>query len=475
MALEGIALAPDDGALVANPVWERIDTVYNVRSWTVDRGRPNEMSKTETGAASVELVDRTGDFDPTNPAGAFYGRLEPGYPLGPGVQAGIGLQNPGTGIWSTVFRGHVASVQWVPYRREDHANVTLDLADGLALLGATEMAPDGSFGDSIRDGNIIFDEINATNAVETRIHQVLDQAGWPTALRRIFSGNVKLQESVYSPRSPVLNVIQDAADAEFPTVANVYIGGPKEAGWVVFHGRYARFHPEVAQYNIRTWKCGDDQAAAADSQLVRVSPPLGANLDDTLLYTSALALPSNVHDGDIANQYLTDSVAAGQMGLRTWSAENLLTLGGDNSRTALAETRLMSAYIRDNFARPQVRVGQLTVKSRSLTSLNGQATWNLLTDIDISDIVHLTTTHSGGGGFDHDFYVEGIHYAARPGGGRPYVELTLDVSPKAYYDANPFEDLLAWNQVPTGPAYQWNTINQTVPWNEALMLDDLTA
>ena len=62
----------------------------------------------------------------------------------------------------------------------------------------------------------------------------------------------------------------------------------------------------------------------------------------------------------------------------------------------------------------------------------------MLCNVDISDIVHLTTTHGGGGGFDDDFYVEGIHYQARPGGTIPYVELTLDVSPKGSYDANPF-------------------------------------
>ena len=66
------------------------------------------------------------------------------------------------------------------------------------------------------------------------------------------------------------------------------------------------------------------------------------------------------------------------------------------------------------------------------------ATWALLCNVDISDIVHLTTTHGGGGGFDDDFYVEGIHYQARPGGVIPYVELTLDVSPRGYYDDNPF-------------------------------------
>ena len=234
-------------------------------------------------------------------------------------------------------------------------------------------------------------------------------------------------------------MIQDCADAEFPDAANVYISGPRgevgdaPPGSLTFHGRHARFNPETVDYDIRTWQLGDDQAAAADEDTIRISPPLVASIDDTLLYTSAIATNSNIADADIAGQYVNDTGAAADFGIRTWSAENLWTAAGDDSRTAEQETKLFAQYVVDNYATPRVRVGQLTVKARRPDSFNGAATWTLLCGIDISDIVHLTTTHGGGGGFDHDFYVEGIHYNARPGGAIPYVELTLDVSPRGYY------------------------------------------
>jgi hypothetical protein len=237
----------------------------------------------------------------------------------------------------------------------------------------------------------------------------------------------------------VLSVIQDAADAEFPDIANVYIGGPRFPGYLVFHGRLARFNPETVEYDIAIWQAGDDAAAAANpATIIRISPPLVASLDDTLLYTSALSTPQNINDADIAGQYVTDAAAAGRKGLRTWSAENLATFGGV-ATTANQETKLYADYVRDNFTVPRVRVGQLTVKPRRPSSPYGPATWDFLCRVDISDIVRLTTTHGGGGGFTaDDFYVEGIHYQARPGGLNPYVELTLDVSPRGYYDANPF-------------------------------------
>ena len=435
-----MSLAPSNTVWAASPTWERIDNIYNLQQVTVDRGRQNEMGRTDTGTAGVELVDRDGGFDPTNPGGYFFGRLTPGQPMGPMVQALIELQNPTTSAWSTIFRGYIAAIHWVPYRSEQHANVTLELVDGFALLAACEMAPDGSFGNSVDQGNIVFDEDLSTDAVQTRINLVLDQVGWPASLRNIFTGNVKLQRTPYAPRSTALSVIQDACDAEFPDAANVWIGGPRQPGKVVFHGRFARFHPDVAEYEIRTWQLGDDAANAAAplNDVVRISPPLTVSIDDTLLYTSALATPQNIHDDDIAAQYVTDATAAAAKGLRTWSAENLATRGGPTT-TAEPETKLFADYVVDNYTVPRPRVGQLTVKSRKPNTVSGQETWKLLCGVDISDIAHLKTTHGGGGGFDTDFYVEGIHYQILPGGLLPYVELTLDVSPRGFYDANPFE------------------------------------
>jgi hypothetical protein len=358
--------------------------------------------------------------------------------MGPLVQAKIELQNPVTSGWSTTFRGFISSLQWVPYQTEQHANVTIELVDGLAFLAACEMAPDGSFGHAVIDGNIVYNEDDSLDACKTRIGKVLDEVGWPGALRSIFSGNVSLQKTTYAPRTSALSVIADAADADFVDVGNFYVGGPKNPGYMVFHGRFSRFNPDDVSYGIQVWLCGDDAVAATDMSIVRISPPLVASLDDTLLYTSALATPQNIADGDIGGQYVTNTTAKARQGLRTWSAENLATFGGAGATTALQETRLMADYVRDNYNLPKVRCGQVTVKSRHLGFGNATAAWSMLTNVDISDIVHLSTTHHGGGGFDDDFYVEGIHYQVRPGGVNPYVELTLDVSPRGYYDTNPF-------------------------------------
>src|SRR5690242_20556653 len=116
--MAGISLAPADYAMAVSPTWERIDLNYNVRSWSIDRGRQDARSRTGTGTAQVELVDKTGDFDPTNISGHFFGRLDGGMPMGPLVQAKIELQNPTDSTWSTLFRGFISRIRWVPYQTE---------------------------------------------------------------------------------------------------------------------------------------------------------------------------------------------------------------------------------------------------------------------------------------------------------------------------------------------------------------------
>jgi len=440
-APQGICVALDSNTLVEAPTWNRLDVDYKVTSWSIDRGRSYELDKTGTGVATIDIVDTTGAFDPTNTGGTFYGRIAPL------KQAAIALQNPLTAAWSTLFRGFISSVQWVPYVTERHANVRLELVDGMAILGAAEMTADGNWGDQVVAGEIQFNEDLTTNAVQTRINKVLDQASWPSGLRQIFTGNVKLQQTRYPGRSQALNVILDAADAEFPGVSNVYVNS---TGTFAFHGRLARFDPDTTAtstaWDFTRWSAGDVTAVSAGTAVVPVSPPLTVVRDDANLFTSAVATPQNIVDADVSALVSTSSSGHTAYGMRTWSAENLVTAGGTANSSATAVCKLFSNYYRDNYATPRTRVGQLTILPQRRTGSVGTATWAMMCGVDISDVVHLKTTHynvagsATGGGFNDDFYVEGVHYeAAGPiSGGVPNVTLTLDVSPTGYYGTSPF-------------------------------------
>lgn len=426
-------VAFSDDVFVADPDWTRLDADYVVAEITTNRGRSYELEKTDTGTAVVKMIDLNGDLDPLNTGGAFYGSI---LPL---KQAAISLQNADTGTWETIFRGFIREWRCEPHPTEQILFVTIELVDALELFAAWELLPDFPPGQQSLHYDLYFAEDDALDAMRSRLNSVLDDIGWPASLREIFSGNVGLQEVTYPPRTTVLTVLQDAVDAEFPGVANLYV---QRDGRVTAHGRYARFQWETVEYHIAEWSLGDQGAADADpTEVVPLTPPIAYGLDTSSLYTSAFCTPQarQLNEKDLTAQSTYDSGAALAYGFRTWSAEGLLTLRGEDA-TGAEETRKFADYYRGNFSQPLLRVGILTVKSQDPDSVYGPATWELLTRVDISDVVYLYTTHVGGGGFTgHRFYVESVAYRIVPHTAEhPYVEMSLDVSPAGHYDYSPF-------------------------------------
>ena len=73
------------------------------------------------------------------------------------------------------------------------------------------------FGDDVQTdeaeiANIFFDEIGnivyyadtTTSAVGNRINRILNEIGWPSGNREIFTGNVPIKRTVYAPRSSAM-------------------------------------------------------------------------------------------------------------------------------------------------------------------------------------------------------------------------------------------------------------------------------
>lgn len=417
--------------LTDTPSWTRLDDPagpYTVTGWSVQRGRSYELDRTGPGTATVTFVDTAGNFDPTNPSGPFYGNLNPM------KQAAIGLQNPVTSAWSTVFHGFVSDWTYDMYPTEDYATVTLQLVDAFDLLASAEMTP-SQFGDPAPTeslGDVYYGE---AGQVAYRINQVLDEAGWPVGMREIFSGNITLRYAVYPVRAQALTVIQDAADADFPGVANVFV---RKDGAIVFHGRYARFRPATVEYDIDTWKCGDVAAVTADSTYATIFG-LEYSRGKAALINSALALPQGALDSDIAGNLRQNTTSIGTYGTRSVSFENLLTLTShEDGSTALEETAKFGGYYRDNYAAPRTRVNRVTFRSLPAAHPNAARVWALMCGVDISDMLRLKTTHGGGGGFDNEeLFVEGVQIEARPGGGKTDVTMSLDVTPRSYYSTEP--------------------------------------
>ena len=448
--IQGVCVAFDSATFDPSPVWHRLDNPtgpYTVTGYTITRGRRYETDRTDTGRATITMIDKTGALDPTNTLGAFYGKIIPR------KQAAIALQNPITGTWRTIYRGFVSAWRFQPHPTERWNEVTIELDDALAVLAATEIVPDGSFGHQVQSGNVVYNQDANLAAAQTRIVKVLDEVGWPGAgpsdtLRDIFTGNVGLQQTTYSPRSAALNVLDDACDAEFP--AGVSCRYVSKDGRITFRGRYTRFKFLDASYGIDMWEAGDDAEAAADpTNVVPLVPPLLFYVDDSQMFTSAISTPQNVDDSAISAQYVTDTAAADAHGVRTWSAENLVTLGGEGPTTALAETKLFAEYVVGNYSTPRLRVETLCVIPRMPGHPSAAIAWNFACNVELNDVldIHMSpawsTGSTAGVGYDGNFrfFVEGITYEVEPlNATMPLVKLMIDVSPSGYFSSNPFAD-----------------------------------
>jgi hypothetical protein len=481
----GISIAFTDNWDVASPTWTRIDNVAGrrVRGYTIDRGRPNEFEKTGTGTATIRLTDRIGTFDPTDPVALTT--------VAPGKQANISLWNPVNSTWHTIFRGYVESWRYVLDQTRQYTEIELTLTDGFAILSRYELVPlrDGyipgpppytsppyaTVAEAEREevlagfakGNVLYGETVSVSGSPTagtvgdRILSILGDAGWPAALSTnwvsppagtipdVFSGNVRVGPKAYASGTSALDALFDAADGEFPGVANLYMAAN---GHVRFRGRQARFRPAVAQYGITPWLVGDP-SAWSDATCVPLAELEWSHGEDNL-YNSCTATPQGVgsglawrpynpdppHNDNPATQTATAPTSIATHGLRGLTFDNLQTIEGKaTSNSSKVETALFASYYVQNYASPNPRISRAVFKTRLPANTHAGKLWEFLCNVEISDLLTVKTDHPGAGGFNQDFYVEGIHYTVRPGPPEfAIVELSLDISPRAHYTTNPF-------------------------------------
>jgi hypothetical protein len=446
-------IAFDDPTLTWSPTWTRLDSNPSlVASYTIDRGRQFELDRTDTGRATVTITDRDGTLDPTNPGGPYYGKLEPL------LQAMIGRYNPMDAAWHTRFRGFIEDFDYGfdPSQRVNRLQVSL--VDLFEILSAVEMQDELFSGaDTSRPTESNGQVWLAAADMKPRIDYILDCAHIPAGFRVVFTGNVNLWETVYSPGETPLTAIQEAADGEFPTVSNCYCD---RRGRFCVHGRLAKFDPvgvasgvDADTWDFVEWKAGDSAAVAADAAHTAQIREFAFNRGLSKILNSAFATPTRASApnpltaAQIHGQLVKSDASIGRYGIRSWDAQDLLTKKGllsDPDSSDLAETRLFAQYIVDNYSAPQNRVTVIGFRTMQPASAGAGKLWDLLSRVDIGDGVDVTVASPGGGGFDATtseakFFVEGVHEEARPlTPGYDDVTLRLDLSPRAYFVLNPF-------------------------------------
>lgn len=443
----GVCIAFTDLWNEPNPVWTRIDDpngINIVDSWSTDFGRSSEMDHTKNGAFTINLIDRQGVLDPTNTTSPIL-NLGTRASVAPMRQVAICLKNPVTGVWYSRARGFVDEVNVQLDEAENVFRGTIECVGLFSVLSSIEVIPDSGspnkYGDPVPT-NSAGDVFYENAEVDDRIRSAYGDAGIDSSRTVVFSGNVWVQETVYAVRSTIMQIIQDAADAEFPGVANNY---EDRFGRGVFHGRGAKFNAEAvsmnAEWDFHHWYAGDNAKWSTDTIFIPIKT-LEFNTGMAFILNAVLATPQNILDADIAGQLSTDAGSIATYGVRSASWENLVTDRGKNDGLdKLRETQLFSSYYAVNYQSPRNRITQISFHNLRASHPNTDAFWNFATQADISDKIDVVTTHPGGGGFNETFFIEGIRVSASKLGDDDYhlVTVDLDLSPEAYFSNNPFE------------------------------------
>ena len=456
----GFSLALTDHPLTDPVSWTRIDTLSGVEvtGIQIHRGRPTERDKTMPGTVTITGYDSNGTLDPTNTSSSLYPNLVPV------KQAAITLYNPNDKTWNYLFRGHISSIKNKLDVSEKFSEFTIELVGMLDILNDAEIVPDeaGNAVPSESTGDCFY----TGQHIDDRLLAVLSDAStafmgsiWPASLIQLATGNVFVQGRVYSRGTSLLQVIDEACDAEYPGATNRF---ETKDGAFAFRGRYYRFVPtfyiptdnttRVSGTEMLHWFVGDHSAFQADNTL---AVPAGVEfmVDKTDLINATLVSPLGITDSQLASgsQFSSDSTSITDYGPRTsgMSLENLITDNADDGNTALQETATFSDATVHNYKDPVVFVNQLTFRNPPKDGTNNYAnTWKLLTNVELSDLVTFSDTHPGGGGFnansgfEQDHFVEQISYDLKPLKGDEWdVTLTVGLSSRKHFRYMP----VTWN------------------------------
>lgn len=439
-----VLIAFDDGPLVASPTWTRIDDTDNlVADIEITAGKQEEFDETETNHATVRLNDTTGDFDPNNASGPYFGKLR-------GKQILLQLYNPFTETWHERFRGRIK--RWGydlnPATRDGKSilsNVSLEAVGVFDYLAKIELLAGvhGDVPDAGHEDTVMY----AAGEVDERLRALVDtDALLDTTRYVIFSGNVDVIKTFYDNGDSLLTACRDAADAESPSaLANIY---EDRHGRFVFHGRQAKLDPVTVAagaggaWDYQQFKIGDGHAIGIDPDTAQMRPPFSYreyDVDDII--NAALIIPRGIDRADVPSLVFTDATSITANGPCAFTYQDSINGGHKTNGDTASQDCLRSAeYLVDNYKDPHTRIDALTVKSVHPDDDRAEATWNVLALADISDSVALTVGYPDlGTGIDADYFIEGWTQTITPANASfDMVTLSLNTSPMP--QTNPYND-----------------------------------
>ena len=170
-----------------------VDISSSIVQVSVRRGRSRLLSKFEAGTANVIIYDQNGDWNPSNPAGAYYGELKP--------LRKIQIYVDYNGSRYYMFSGFITDYDTsFNIGTSEVSKVILKCVDGFKLLTGAQLstvsgAPAGQLSGA-------------------RVDALLDAVDWPQSLRDIATGQSTLQADPGTSRQ-ALTALRTVEDSEF--------------------------------------------------------------------------------------------------------------------------------------------------------------------------------------------------------------------------------------------------------------------
>lgn len=170
-----------------------VDISTNINQISIRRGRNRILNKFEAGTANVTIYDVNGDWNPNNPAGAYYGDLKP--------LRKIQIYADYNGTRYYMFSGFITDYDTsFNIGTDEVSKVVLKCVDAFRLLQGAQIttvtgAPAGQLSGA-------------------RVDALLNATDWPSGLRDIDTGQSTLQADPGTART-ALEALRTVEDSEF--------------------------------------------------------------------------------------------------------------------------------------------------------------------------------------------------------------------------------------------------------------------
>lgn len=323
---------------------------------SIRRGRNRISGKFEFGSCDIKLFDQNGDWNPTNPLGAYFGKLLP--------LRQVSVTATYLGTEYSLFAGFIQSYDTGFWQgNEDVSRVTLQCVDSFRLLA----------------GALITTVTGATAGEDsgTRINKILDAVGFPLSLRDIDIGNSTLQADPGTSRD-VLEALETVEKSEF---GGIFLDG---AGKLNFKNRNAMvILPSTAAYTFA------DDGTGISYQNAAVA------FDDTTLLNSVTV---NRAGGTVQTAF--DQTSIDTYFLRSGERTGILV---QTDAESLDQARGILATRKD----PEPRVDSILLNLYDDTNVNKPLSG---VDIELLDGIIVKKTMPGASTFQQNSVVIGIHH-----------------------------------------------------------------